>query len=113
MKTKNNQIKLLIKLTINWFSFYDFSTLNGFIDLKYLTKKIVSQNYELEDTVEQAVFQKFYRVKEDTILGLVSRLLETEGFVAVVDSADHVTGIINHLQLLNFISKSGRNTENF
>lgn len=85
--------------------FYDFSTY-GFIDLKYLLKKVVSQNYQLEDTVEHAIFQKFYRVKEDSILGLVSKLLETEGFVAVVDGSDHVIGVINHLQLLNFISKT-------
>lgn len=84
---------------------YDFSTY-GFIDLKYLLKKVVSQNYQLEDTVEHAVFQKFYRVKEDSILGLVSKLLESEGFVAVVDGSDHVIGVINHLKLLNFISKT-------
>ncbi|XP_055326643.1 cystathionine beta-synthase-like [Sitodiplosis mosellana] len=82
------------------------ATLNGFVDLKYLMKKVVSQNYQLEDTVEKAIFQKFYRVKQDSILGLVSRLLETEGFVAVVDGADRVTGVIDQLQLLNFISKA-------
>ena len=78
--------------------------MNGFIDLKYLMKKVVTQNYQLEDTVEKAIFQKFYRVKQNSILGLVSRLLETEGFVAVVDDADHVIGVIDQFQVLNFIS---------
>lgn len=78
--------------------------MNGFIDLKYLMKKVVTQNYQLEDTVEKAVFQKIYRVKQDSILGLVSNLLETEGFVAVVDDADHVIGVVDQFQVLNFIS---------
>lgn len=105
-KNENRYINLKEENLMICIHFCYFSTY-GFIDLKYLLKKVVSQNYQLEDTVEHAVFQKFYRVKEESILGLVSRLLETEGFVAVVDGSDHVIGVIDHLQLLNFISKSG------
>lgn len=83
--------------------------MEGFIDLKYLTKKVVSQNYQLDDPVKQAIFEKFYRVTEDSSLGLVSRILETEGFVAVVDSnTNRIIGVINHLQLLNFIAANSQ-----
>ncbi|XP_031626755.1 cystathionine beta-synthase-like [Contarinia nasturtii] len=83
-------------------------SLAGFIDLKYLTKKIVSLNYQLEDTVKAAVFEKFYRVTVDSSLGLVSRLLETEGFVAVVDGPNRIFSVINHSQLLNFIANRSK-----
>lgn len=92
------------RIYVNKMTSLVYSTLNGFVDLKLLTKKVVSQNYQLNDSIEKAIFHKFYRVKEDTILGLASRLLETEGFVAVVDGDNHIIGAISHLKLLNFIA---------
>lgn len=79
-------------------------TLSGFISLKYLTKKVVSQNYQLGDSIEHVVFHKFNSVKKGTHLGLVARILETDDFVAVVDSENRLTGVIGQLQLLEFIS---------
>lgn len=76
----------------------------GFLYLKYLTKKIVSQNFKLSDSIESAIFKKFYRVTKTDVLGLVSRILEIEDFVAVVDESDRLIGTITHIELLNFIS---------
>lgn len=74
------------------------------MNLKYLTKKIVSQNYQLNDSIEKIISNKFYRVTKETNLGLVSRILEIEEFIAVIDETDHPIGVITHIQLLNFIA---------
>lgn len=100
---------IFFKIITLSFNFIDCSTLGGFVSLKYLTKKMVSQNYQLDKSIENAMYQQFYRVKKDTALGLISRILETEEFVGVVDDSNHITGVINHLDLLNFISKSVMN----
>lgn len=82
-----------------------FSSFEGVLNLKYLTKKIVSQNHRLNElSIEKVIFRKFYRVTKGTILGLVSRILEIEEFVAVIDEMDRPIGIITHIQLLNFIA---------
>lgn len=86
------------------YKFLDSSSLEGFLNLKHLTKKVVSQNYQLADPISKAIFKQFRRVKNDTVLGLVSRILETDEFVAVVDEADRPVGVITHLQLLDFVA---------
>lgn len=94
------------KQTLNFITYFLFncSTLEGFLNLKVLTKKVVSQNYRLTDSIEKAAFKLFQRVKKDTTLGLVSRILEIDEFVAVVDESNHPIGVITHTQLLNFIA---------
>lgn len=82
-----------------------FRKLVGFLALKHLTKKVVSQNLNLSDPVEKVVFKQFQKVKNDTKLGLVARILETDEFVAAVDTSDHCVGFITHLDLLSFIAK--------
>lgn len=97
----------IIDLLFHLICFIDFSTFEGLLNLKHLTKKIVSQNYQLNDSIEKIIFKKFYRVTKDTNLGLVSRILEIEEFVAVVDEVSHPIGIISYMQLLNFIASKG------
>lgn len=80
-----------------------FSSFEGILYLKHLTKKIVSQNYRLNEFIEKVIFRKFYRVTQGTHLSLVSRILEIEEFVVVVNEMDRPIGIITHIQLLNFI----------
>lgn len=73
---------------------------------------MVSQNYRLTDSIEKALFKQFRREKLDTSLGLVSRILETDEFVAVVDDADHCIGVITHLDLLTFVSNGPSSLKN-
>lgn len=82
--------------------FLENRELEGFLALKHLTKKIVSQNHQFNSGIEKAVFKQFRRVSSDTILGLVARILEIDEFVAVVDDADRCIGVITHLDLLTF-----------
>lgn len=90
---------------------YNCSVLEGFLNLKHLTKKVVSQNYKLSDPITKAIFKQFRRVKRDTVLGLVSRILETDEFVAVEDDSDRPIGVITHLELLNFVATDSTGKE--
>lgn len=78
--------------------------LAGFVNLKHLTKKVVSQNYQLDDTIEKALFKQFRRITQSSALSLVSRILEIDEFVAVVDDADCPLSVVTHLDLLDFIA---------
>ncbi|XP_055298225.1 cystathionine beta-synthase [Sitodiplosis mosellana] len=82
--------------------------LEGFLALKHLTKKVVSQNYQLANPIDKALFKQFRRVAKDTVLGLVSRILETDEFAAVVDEADRPIGVVTHLDWLNFITDDSK-----
>lgn len=78
------------------------------MNLKHITKKVVSQNYKFNDTVEKALFKMFRRVTKDTILGLVSRILEIDEFVVVVDENDRPISIITNFDLLSFIADDSK-----
>lgn len=80
----------------------------GFLSLKHLTKKVVSQNYQLTDPIDKIIFKQFQRVTEHTNLGLVSRILEIDEFVAVVNGTGRPIGVITHMQLLEFISSGSK-----
>lgn len=82
--------------------------MEGFLALKHLTKKVVSQNYKLADPIDKALFKQFRRVTKDDILGLVSRILETDEFVVVVDEADRPITTVTHLDWLNFIADDSK-----
>lgn len=90
---------------------FNSSELVGFVSLKHLTKKVVSQNYNLNDPIDKAIFKQFRRVTEHTILGLVSRILETDEFVAVVNASGRSIGVITHMHLLEFISNGKKTVE--
>lgn len=85
-----------------------YRKLEGFLALKHLTKKIVSQNYQLNDPIEKALFKQFRRVTQDAVLGLVSRILETDEFVVVVDEADRPISIVTHFDWLNFVAHDSK-----
>lgn len=89
----------------------NFSELVGFLSLKHLTKKVVSQNYQLTEPIDKIIFKQFQRVTEDTNLGLVSRILEVDEFVAVVNGTGRSIGIITHMQLLEFISDATKSVQ--
>lgn len=70
-----------------------------------LTKKVVSYNLPLTSTVESALFKQFRKVPANTILGLVSRILEIDDFVVV----EEPLSIVTRIEVLDFV-KSGKAT---
>lgn len=73
---------------------------------------MVSQNYQISDSIEKAVFKQFRREKNETSLGLISRILETDDFVAIVDDNDKCIGVITPLDLLTFVSNGSNSLKN-
>lgn len=66
----------------------------------------MSQDHQFDSGIGKAIFKQFRRVKSDSILGLVARILETDEFVAVVNDDNQCVGVISHLDLLSFASSS-------
>lgn len=79
----------------------DGGVLKGVLTLAHLTKKVVSMNLQLSSPVETAIFKQFRKVKSDTILGLVSRILEIDEFAIVGETNEMIT----RMDLLSFMSK--------
>lgn len=84
------------------------SSLSGFLYVTELTQKLVAQNLKLTEPVEKALFKKFHKVRNDSVLGLVGRILEKEDFVAVLHDNGQCKSIITKLDFLTFVSK-GKN----
>jgi len=63
----------------------------------------VSFNLQLSSTVESALFNQFRKVPANTILGLVSRILEVDEFAVV----EEPLSIVTRLDVLEFI-KGGK-----
>jgi len=80
-------------------------TFKGMITLALLTKKVVTFDLPLTSTVEYALYKQFRTVPSNTILGLVSRILEVDDFVVV----DEPLSIVTRLDVLKFV-KRGKTT---
>lgn len=75
------------------------------VTLALLTKKVVTFNLKLTSTVESALYKQYRKVPSDTILGLVSRILEMDDFVVV----EEPLSVVTRLDVLNFV-KCGKAT---
>lgn len=71
------------------------------VTLADLTTKMVSQNLQLDATVNTIAFKQFTKVQKTTHLGLVSRILEKDEFLTIEDDVDK---IVSRIDLLDFIS---------
>lgn len=86
--------------------------MDGFLYLRHLTRKFVSQNYQLSSPIAKVVYKQIRKVTNETVLGLVSRILEMDEFVAVVNNANKCIGVISHLDLLNFAAQGSNSVLN-
>lgn len=80
-------------------------TLVGTVTLALLTKKVVTFNYPLTSSVEGALFKQYRKVPSNTILGLVSRILEIDDFLVV----EEPLSVVTRLDVLKFI-QGGKTT---
>lgn len=71
------------------------------VTLALLTKKVVTFNLSLTSTVESALYKQFRKIPSNTILGLVSRILEVDDFVVV----EEPLSIVTRLDVLNFVKR--------
>lgn len=71
-----------------------------------MTRKVISQKYSLNNAIENVIDNKVQRVSNNSILGLVSKILEVAEFAAVVDESNCPTSIITHMQLMDYIANA-------
>lgn len=90
----------------------DDGSLLGVLASAELMKKVVSQNLQLHEVVEKSLSKQFRRVTSNTSLGLVSRILEKDDFVAYVDDAGQCNGLITKLDFLTFVSEGQEHLKN-
>ncbi|KAJ6637068.1 Cystathionine beta-synthase [Pseudolycoriella hygida] len=82
-------------------------TFIGMVTLALLTKKVVTFNLSLSSKVKSALFKQFRKVPSNTILGLVSRILEIDDFLVV----EEPLSVVTRLDVLEFV-KNGETTKN-
>lgn len=78
--------------------------LYGAVTLADVTTKIVSQNLNLNDTVDKIAFKQFSKVTKTAHLGLISRILEKDTFLMMVDDSNAEFKIVSRMDLLDFIA---------
>lgn len=84
----------------------DDDKLLGSVSLAHLTKKVVSQNLQLDEPVTKALFKQFRTVPADTPLGLVARILETDQFLVI----DGTWVTVERSDLLVYIAAGAKST---
>jgi len=83
----------------------------GALTLENIMPQLVSLNMKDDDIIRSAVYKKYIKVKPDTILGKIGRILEVETFVLIVDedqATPVVTGVVTRMDFLKFISKTNQ-----
>ncbi|XP_012269452.2 cystathionine beta-synthase [Athalia rosae] len=86
-------------------------TVLGVITSSRLTSDIISGKVSCTDAAVKVVIKQFRRLRSSDTLGRVSRILEKEGFVVVIDEkpAAHLVGIVTRMDLLNYVTKPHSN----
>lgn len=70
----------------------DDGQLQGMAQVNFLVNKILDLTLNPSDAIEKALYKKFIKVTSDTSVGRLSRILEKEAYVVVVDKK---TGVVN------------------
>lgn len=77
----------------------------GAVTTALLTTKIVTGNMSLEEPVSKALFKLFRKVqKNGTCLGLVSRILEKDAFLVVVNEDETPVTVVTQDDFVNFVA---------
>lgn len=103
-------LKIMKENNLDVIPVVDNGAILGGVTLSNLLSQFVSLNLKQTDPVRKAIYKKTIKITPETHLGKVGRILEVEKFVLVIAtekiSGDSVvTGVINHKDFINFISK--------
>ena len=80
----------------------------GMVTLNEILSYLISGKLEKSDCVEKIMKEEFRKVDLQTPLGKISRILEQENYVVVLDeNKNHqLVGILTQLDLIDFIDNS-------
>lgn len=76
----------------------------GSVNAATLTTKIVSGNLNLNEPVTRALFKLFRKVEKSANLGLVSRILEKDAFLVVVNEDQTADSVLTQNDFLRFVA---------
>lgn len=76
----------------------------GAVNSATLTTKIVSGNLKLDEPVTRALFKLFRKVEKSASLGLVSRILEKDAFLVVVNEDQTADSVLTQNDFLQFVA---------
>lgn len=81
--------------------------IEGMATIPSLLNMLVSSKVQPNDEIKMAIVRQFRKVACNTTLGVLSRILEKESFVLVVDNKngkEEVNGLLTNIDLLDFIT---------
>lgn len=97
----------------------DNETLIGMATMTNLMTMLVNSKVQPNDPISKAIARQFRKVTPDSTLGLVSRILEKDSFVLVVQDQKHLpsnkaqektVGLISIIDLLHYITNNNEST---
>ncbi|XP_043274434.1 cystathionine beta-synthase [Venturia canescens] len=84
--------------------------IKGLVTLHTLMSRLIAGSVKKSDPATEVIQRQFLKVCRMTTLARLSRILETDAFVVVVDEHDHghFIGLVTQKDLFNFISKGAQ-----
>ncbi|XP_015180066.1 PREDICTED: cystathionine beta-synthase [Polistes dominula] len=97
LKTTNSNVVVIID---------DEEKVKGVLTMQLLMNKLVCDEIEQTDCIENIIIKQFVKVISTITLIKLSLILENESYAVVVDhvNSDVLVGIVNHSDIVNFIS---------
>jgi len=77
----------------------------GIVTLDALLSNLISGTVNRNDCAEKTMIKQFTKITASTTLGKVSRILEKEPYVVVVNDDDTLIGLLSRIDIFNFITK--------
>ncbi|XP_077274172.1 cystathionine beta-synthase isoform X1 [Temnothorax americanus] len=84
----------------------------GVVTLDALYSNLISGTVNRNDCAEKVMIKQFTKVKASTTLGKVSRMLEKESYVVVVNDDNTLIGLASQNDIFNFITKDNDRKNN-
>lgn len=80
----------------------------GMADQTQMLNKMLAFNLKPTDLIEKFVYKPFRRVTSNAGIGKVSRILEKQPYVVVVDEdiGEHVVSVVRKIDVLNYITNN-------
>ncbi|KAK4884436.1 hypothetical protein RN001_000707 [Aquatica leii] len=116
--TCSEAIALMKKENLNEIPIIDNNVLLGVASISYMMNKLMTGKAQFDDPITNAILLQFRKVHLNSSLGLLSRILENEPFVLVVDNdslmsptatimKENVIGLLSSsIPLLNYIKEN-------
>lgn len=77
----------------------------GFAELSKILSALLSGIVSDNDKIDQVLNRSFQKVSPEASIGLVSRILEMDNYVAVVDEHERMVGVVTQEDIYDFVAR--------